>query len=98
MAKLFGSSIKRREDPSLITGEAQYLDDIKLPGMLHAAVLRSPHAHAKINSINTEEAARLPGVVGVFTGKDFEDLNPLPCAWQAGGVDKQCQHATHTRD
>ncbi|MFQ5595985.1 MAG: xanthine dehydrogenase family protein molybdopterin-binding subunit [Anaerolineae bacterium] len=87
MAKLVGSSIKRREDPRLIRGEAMYLDDIKLPGMLHAAVLRSPHAHAKIKSITTEKAADLPGVVGVFTGKDFEEINPMPPAWQAGGVE-----------
>jgi carbon-monoxide dehydrogenase large subunit len=67
----------------MITGEAKYMDDVKLPGMLHAVILRSPYAHAIITSINTEEAATMPGVVGVFTGKDFEELPPLPCAWQA---------------
>ncbi|MGH2542464.1 MAG: xanthine dehydrogenase family protein molybdopterin-binding subunit [Ardenticatenaceae bacterium] len=87
MAKLFGSAIKRREDPRLITGEAKYLDDITLPGMLHAAILRSPHAHARITSINTERASQVPGVVAVYTGKDFEELPALPCAWQAGGVE-----------
>lgn len=81
-----GQAIKRREDPRLITGEAKYLDDLQLPGMLHAAILRSPFAHAKIKSINTDRAKAHPGVVAVFTGKDFMDLNPLPCAWQAGGV------------
>ena len=54
--RIFGSSIKRREDPKLITGEAQYLEDIQLHGMVHAAVLRSPYAHANIRSINVEEA------------------------------------------
>jgi carbon-monoxide dehydrogenase large subunit len=83
---LFGSRIKRREDPRLITGEAKFLDDIHLPGMAYAAVLRSPHAHARIKRIDTRKAAKAPGVVGVFTGKDFAGLNPLPCAWQAGGV------------
>ena len=87
VARLFGSSIKRREDPRLITGEAKYLDDIQLPGMVHVAILRSLYAHAKIRRIDTTKAARLPGVVGVFTGKDFADVNPLPCAWQAGGVE-----------
>jgi carbon-monoxide dehydrogenase large subunit len=82
-----GTSIKRREDPRLITGEAKYLEDIQLPGLLHAAILRSPYAHARIKSINTKKAAAVPGVVGVFTGKDFMDVNPLPCAWQAGGVE-----------
>ncbi|MCH2539629.1 MAG: xanthine dehydrogenase family protein molybdopterin-binding subunit [Anaerolineales bacterium] len=85
--RIFGSSIKRREDPKLITGEAQYLEDIQLHGMVHAAVLRSPYAHANIRSINVEEAKAVDGVIGVFTGKDFEELPALPCAWQAGGVD-----------
>jgi carbon-monoxide dehydrogenase large subunit len=83
MGKYLGESVKRKEDPQMITGEAKYLDDVKLPGMLHAAILRSLYAHAKILSIDTEKAAALPGVVGVFTGKDFEDLPALPCAWQA---------------
>ncbi len=83
---VLGQSIKRREDPRLITGEAKYTDDLQLPGMAYAAFLRSPFAHAKIKSINTDKAKALPGVVGVFTGKDFMDLNPLPCAWAAGGV------------
>lgn len=83
---VLGQSIKRREDPRLITGEAKFLDDIQLPGLVHAAILRSPFAHAKIKSINTDQAKAYPGVIGVFTGKDFMDLNPLPCAWAAGGV------------
>jgi len=80
------AAMKRAEDPRLITGEARYLDDIHLPGMLHAAILRSPHAHARIRRIDTSKAAALPGVIAVYTGRDFEDLPPLPCAWQAGGV------------
>ncbi|MBI4671913.1 MAG: molybdopterin-dependent oxidoreductase [Chloroflexi bacterium] len=84
---VLGQSIKRREDPRLITGEAKYLDDLQMAGMAHAAILRSPFAHAKIKSIKTERAAALPGVIGVFTGKDFMELNPLPCAWAAGGVE-----------
>lgn len=84
--RMFGAAIKRREDPQLITGHGNYLDDVKLLGMLHAAVLRSPYAHARIRSIDTSQAEALPGVVAVFTGNDMLDLNPLPCAWQAGGV------------
>jgi carbon-monoxide dehydrogenase large subunit len=83
---VLGQAIKRREDPRLITGEAKYLDDLQMPGLAHAAILRSPFAHAKIKNINTERAKAHPGVIGVFTGKDFMDLNPLPCAWAAGGV------------
>jgi carbon-monoxide dehydrogenase large subunit len=84
--RMFGKAIKRREDPRLITGAAAFLDDIKLAGMSHAALLRSPHGHARIRSIDTSAAVAAPGVIGVFTGQDFADLNPLPCAWQAGGV------------
>ncbi len=85
-AKLVGQAIKRREDPQLITGQGSFLDDIKLPGMTHACVLRSPYAHARIKSIDTSRAKAHPGVVAVFTGEDMLDLNPLPCAWQAGRV------------
>ena len=82
-----GKAVKRKEDPRLITGEARYLEDINLPGMTHIAILRSPHAHANIVSINSDRAAAVPGVVGVYTGQDFMDVNPLPCPWPAGGVE-----------
>lgn len=78
-----GAAVKRKEDPRLIMGEAKYLDDVQLPGMAYAAILRSPYAHAKIKSINTEKAAQVPGVIAVFTGQDFKELPALPCAWQA---------------
>jgi aerobic carbon-monoxide dehydrogenase large subunit len=84
---LLGKPIRRVEDASLLTGEMQFLDDLKLPGMAFAAVLRSPYAHARISAIDTTKAAAYPGVIAVYTGKDFEDLPPLPCAWQAGGVE-----------
>src|SRR5438067_10903756 len=84
---VIGAPIKRVEDPRLITGSARYLADLQLTGMAHVAILRSPFAHARIRSISTDRAAALPGVAAVVTGKDFEHLNPLPCAWQAGGVE-----------
>src|SRR5919109_1642470 len=83
---VIGARIKRVEDPRLVTGAAKYLDDIKLPGMAHVAILRSPYAHARIGGIRTDAAAAAPGVIAVFTGQDFANLNPLPCAWQAGGT------------
>ena len=80
--RMFGSGIRRREDPRLITGRASYTDDITLPGMAYAAILRSPYAHANITSIDTSEAACQPGVLAVYTGADIEGhLNPIPCAW-----------------
>jgi len=65
-----------------MTGQADYTDDIRLRGMVHAAILRSPHAHAKINSIDTSAARNAPGVLAVYTGADTDGvLNPIPCAW-----------------
>src|SRR5579872_7080008 len=72
IAALVGSPIKRREDPRLITGQATYVDDIKLTGMLHMAVLRSPYGHARINSINTDAARNHPGVKAVYTAADLK--------------------------
>jgi carbon-monoxide dehydrogenase large subunit len=85
--KLVGKPIRRREDPKLMTGSGNFLDDIRLPGMSYAAVLRSPVAHARIRGIDTSRAKTMPGVIGVFTGEDLAEVNPLPCAWQAAGVD-----------
>ena len=80
--RVFSSGIRRREDPRLITGRASYTDDIKLPGMVHAAILRSPYAHAAIKSIDTSGAADQPGVIAVYTGADTDGvLNGIPCAW-----------------
>ena len=79
--RLFGKAIKRREDPRFITGRGQYVDDLKLPGMTYAAFVRSPHAHAKIRKIDTAAAARHPGVVAIYTGKDMAGVNSLPCGW-----------------
>src|SRR5687768_10801531 len=82
MATIFGSGIKRREDPRLITGAATYTDDLKLSGLTYAAFLRSPYAHARITRIDTSEAERAPGVIAVYTGAAVKDrLVPVPCAW-----------------
>ena len=78
-AKYFGASVKRREDPRFLRGEARYVDDVKLPGMLHVAFLRSPHAHARLAAIRTTAAAAMPGVVRVFTHADLARwMKPLP--------------------
>src|SRR5712691_3287426 len=77
----FGRAMKRVEDPRLIKGIATYVDDLKMPGLLHAAILRSPYAHAMINRIKTVDAKALPGVVGVFTGADVNDkCGVVPCS------------------
>ena len=69
-----GQSLKRAEDPRLITGQGAFVDDINLPGMLHVAVLRSIHAHALIKSIDTAAARSAPGVVAVLTAEDIEGV------------------------
>ena len=73
-----GADLPRKEDPALVRGSVTYVDDITRPGMLHAAVLRSPHAHARIVSIDTAAARRLPGVHAVLTGPEsLEHIGPL---------------------
>ena len=74
-----GQPILRREDVRFVTGRGEYLDDIRMPGMLHAAILRSPHSHARVRGINTAAALALDGVVAVFTHEDMADLlKPIP--------------------
>jgi aerobic carbon-monoxide dehydrogenase large subunit len=69
-----GASIKRSEDPRILTGAGRYVDDIKLPGMLHAAFVRSPLAHARVVSVDASAARALPGVAAVFTGAELEAM------------------------
>ena len=78
----FGASIKRREDPRLISGLGTYVDDIKMVGMLHLALVRSPYAHANIVSVDTSAALAAEGVVAVYTGEELADqLGSLICGW-----------------
>src|SRR2546423_11915084 len=82
-----GQALRRKEDPPLITGRGRYVDDIQLQGTLHAAIVRSPHAHAKILSIDASEAEGRSDVRLVLTGEDLKDLAaPLPMAWVPPGV------------
>jgi aerobic carbon-monoxide dehydrogenase large subunit len=83
-----GQSLKRKEDPRLITGRGTYVDDMVLPGMLYAAIVRSPEAHARIVSIDTSGASEHPGVEAVFTGEDLADMAaPCPMVWVPPGVE-----------
>lgn len=78
--KWVGSSYNRKEDLRLLTGRGRFMDDIRLPNTKHAAILRSPYAHAIINDINISEALKAPGVIGVVTGKDVKEMSkPYPC-------------------
>src|SRR5262245_35457048 len=76
-----GRPMKRVEDPRLVKGAGTYVDDIRMPGLVHAMILRSPYAHARVRRIDTSAAAAIPGVVGVFTGADVnESCGAVPCA------------------
>ncbi len=82
VSQLVGAKIHRREDPRLITGHGKYTDDLTLPRLVHAVFVRSPYAHARINSIDVTDAVKAPGVLGVFTARDFEGviLGPMGAA------------------
>ncbi len=84
--KLVGKRIRRREDPRLITGTATYVDDIQMPGMHYAAIVRSPHAAARIRSIDTKAAAETPSVAAIYTGKDTMKVGPVPCGASLPGL------------
>ncbi|MBP6010757.1 MAG: xanthine dehydrogenase family protein molybdopterin-binding subunit [Alphaproteobacteria bacterium] len=88
-ASSIGTSVKRKEDHRFITGQGRYTDDINRPGQAHAYFLRSPHAHAKIRSLDTSAARALRGVVGVLTGADLaaDKLGTLTCGWMVTSKD-----------
>ena len=76
-----GRAMKRLEDPRLLKGLGTYVDDLRLPGLLHVSILRSPHAHARIVGIDASAARALPGIVAVLTGADVNAVCGLvPCA------------------
>ena len=83
--RLIGRSLLRQEDPRLLRGQGIYVSDLALPGLLHLAVLRSPHAHARILTTDFTAAARLPGVVSVLGARDVEGLGELPVLTQPPG-------------
>src|SRR5919201_6503553 len=75
---MIGARIKRREDRRLLTGLGRYVDDLARPAMLHAAFVRSPHAHATVRGIDAASAARLPGFVRCLTAADVGAVKPIP--------------------
>ena len=99
--KFIGKSIKRVEDKRFITGHGRYTDDIVLPGMTYAYILRSPYAHANIKSIDTSEAAAMKGVVTIMTGEEVGHYG-VPCGWQVnfknGDIMKEPPHPLLVKD
>ncbi len=88
--RYMGGGLLRKEDPNLVTGKANWTDNIKLPGMLHLAMLRSPFARAKVTKLDVSGALERPGVVGAFTGEELADLWPggVPCGAQVSDQQK----------
>src|SRR3954453_15458907 len=84
-----GARVVRKEDKRFITGKGRYVDDIRLHGMTYAAFVRSPHAHARIRSIDVGEAKKMPGVVDVLTGNQIIDdkIGNLICGWMIHSKD-----------
>ena len=92
-------AVRRREDPRLITGAGEFVDDLRVPGCVHAAVLRSPHAHARIVSIDASAARRAPGVVGVFTAADLGAVGgPIPIYAPHPALPVPCRISVLARD
>src|SRR5260370_1493082 len=83
---MFGKRVRRQEDPRLITGTALYLDDLKVPGMHHAIVVRSPYGAANIKTIDTKAALATPGVAAAFNGAAVKHLGAVPCAASLPGL------------
>jgi len=82
-----GASVRRKEDLRFLSGRGQYTDDINRPGQAHAYILRSPHAHARIASLDAAAARSMPGVVAVFTSEDLTAIGGIPCGWQIHNKD-----------
>ena len=86
-----GQPVRRKEDVRFLTGKGTYIDDIAPENLAHAVVLRSPHAHAKILSLDTGDAETMPGILGIVTGKDWvrEDFQPMPTK---SAINKKIDH------
>ncbi|WP_315920021.1 xanthine dehydrogenase family protein molybdopterin-binding subunit [Mesorhizobium sp. SP-1A] len=84
-----GARVARKEDKRFITGAGRYVDDMVVPGMKHAAFVRSPHAHAEIVKLDVEKARKMPGVIGVLTGKELkaDGIGNLICGWMIHSKD-----------
>ncbi len=101
-AGFIGKAVERKEDYRFLTGAGQYTDDVALPNQSYGYFLRSPHAHARINKVDTAAALKSPGVIAVITGKDMAAVGGLPCGWLINSIDgtpmKEPKHAVLAED
>jgi len=88
MSGAVGKSVKRVEDPRFIQGKGKYVANLKIAGMAYAAILRSPHAHARIKEIDTTAASAMDGVIAIYTGQDLaaDGVGGLPCGFNPPGI------------
>src|SRR5262252_2968801 len=93
--RFLGARVRRKEDPRFLTGRGLYTDDVRLHGTVHAAFVRSPHAHATIRTIDLDAARAYPGVVGVYTGTDLVEagVNGIPVGWLLPELKPSNHHA-----
>ena len=92
-----GAPLRRFEDRRLVTGAGQYVEDVRIPGLLHVAVVRSPYPHARLVQVNVDAAKQAPGVIDVITGKDVEGLGNVEVAPFVPNV-KQVHHPLLVED
>lgn len=94
----FGARMRRKEDPRFLTGRGQYTDDVRVHGTLHAAFVRSPHAHARIRGLDVAGARAHPGVAAVYTGTDLAEhgVSGIPVGWLLPGLKPSNHHAIAT--
>src|SRR5207237_4930821 len=98
MTPAVGRSVRRIEDRRLLTGRGKFAADFRLPGLLQAAVLRSPHAHARLGEIRAKAALALPGVVAVITGEDLGAIGRIPTRLGHPVGNPECLQRPLTRD
>ena len=94
LGRVVGMSVDRKEDMALLTGQAKYVDDMSVPGMVWMSVVRSPYAHARIRGVDTSKAAAMPGCIAAWSGADLASdwAGPLVCAWPVTDDIKMSTH------
>ena len=93
LSRMVGAEVRRKEDPRLITGSSTYVDDLKIPGLAHVAMVRSPYPHARIGAIDTSAAEAMPGVIAVITGEELARyVGPLSGAAGEGGSGEEASY------
>ncbi|MGH3131996.1 MAG: xanthine dehydrogenase family protein molybdopterin-binding subunit, partial [Gaiellaceae bacterium] len=99
-AAYVGTTVARKEDPKLLTGQGRFTENLSVPGMVWAVLVRSPYAHARIRSVDTSGAREAEGVVAAFSGADLagEWAGPLPMAWPVTEDTKNPPHWPLTPD